>query len=103
MLKAAVSVSHLCRVVALLPRQVIEIWFVSERAVIHFRNVGCRRTVRYIGPSNGAIESAKYVHHVVEVLHAASAFSSAENRTGRISPVVTPPLPEFLTRMSICA
>jgi hypothetical protein len=50
MLKVAVSVSYLCRVVALLPRQAIEIWFVSERAVIHFRNVECRRNVRYIGP-----------------------------------------------------
>jgi hypothetical protein len=103
MLKVAVSVSYLCRVVAFLPRQAIEIWFVSERAVIHFRNVERRRPVRYIGHSNGAIESAKCVHHVVEVLHAASAFSSAENRTGRISLVVTPPLPDFSTRMSICA
>jgi hypothetical protein len=63
MLKVAVIVSYHCRVVALLPRQAIEIWFVSERAVIHFRNVECHRTIRYIGPSNGAIESAKCVHH----------------------------------------
>jgi hypothetical protein len=74
MLKVAVSLSYLCRVVALLLRQAIEIWFVSERAGIHFRNVECRRT----------------------------AFSSAENRTGRIS-LVTPPLPDFSTRISICA
>ena len=74
MLKVAVSLSYLCRVVALLLRQAIEIWFVSERAVIHFRNVECRLT----------------------------AFSSAENRTGRI-PLVTPPLPDLSTRMSICA
>src|ERR1700745_3749940 len=74
MLKVAVSLSYLCPVVALLLRQAIEIWFVSERAVIHFRNVESRRT----------------------------AFSSAENRTGRIS-LVTPPLPDFSTRMSICA
>jgi hypothetical protein len=51
------------RDVVLLPRQVIEVWFVPERAIIRFGNLKSHHTVRDVGPSNGAIEAAKSIRH----------------------------------------
>jgi hypothetical protein len=47
------------RVVALFPRQPIEIGSVPERAIICFGNVECHHTVRYVGPVDRAVEPAK--------------------------------------------
>jgi hypothetical protein len=68
-----------------------------DRAVNRFGNVECRHP---IGPSNGAVESAQCVRHVVarQLTVARAKFfrrlrhpQSCENRTGRICLVVTPP------------
>src|SRR5215469_11401867 len=52
-----------CRDVAILPRQAAKIWFVPEHAVICFGNMECHHAVRYVGPSNSAVEPAKFVRH----------------------------------------
>ena len=59
--RAAAPPRSAVSVVALFPREAIEIRFVLERAVFWLGNLECHFTIADVGPSNGAVEPAEWI------------------------------------------
>jgi len=59
--RAAAPPRSAVSVVALFPREAIEIRFVLERAVFWLGNLECHFTIADVGPSNGAVEPAEWL------------------------------------------